>query len=46
MKSFNTEVRVLIFWIEKQFKNEYIDSAKETGIRCVFPKELNEDTRN
>jgi len=38
-------VSVLIFWIEKQFKNEYIDSAKETGIRCVFSKEFNEDTR-
>ena len=36
---------VLIFWIEKQFKNEYIDSSKEAGIRCVFSKEFNEDTR-
>ena len=46
MKSFNTEVRVLIFWIEKQFKNEYIDSAKETGIRCAFPKGFNEVTKD
>ncbi|MBE6580203.1 MAG: hypothetical protein E7650_01140 [Ruminococcaceae bacterium] len=36
----------MIFWIENQFKNEYIDSAKQTGIRCVFPKGFDEDTKN
>lgn len=35
----------MIFWIEKQFRNEYIDSAEETGIRYVFPKGFKEDTR-
>ena len=40
------EVSDLIFWIEKEFKNEYIDSAKETGIRCVFSKGFNEVTKN
>ena len=36
----------MIFWIEKQFKNEYIDSATKSGIRCVFPKDYDETTKN
>ena len=36
----------MIFWIEKQFKNEYISSAKERGIRCVFPRSYDDATKN
>ena len=36
----------MIFWIEKQFKKEYINSAKETGIRCVFSKDYDDATKN
>ena len=36
----------MIFWIEKQFKNESIDSAAKSGIRCVFPKDYDEATKN
>ena len=35
----------MIFWIEKQFKNEYINSAKVNGIRCAFPIDFDELTK-
>lgn len=35
----------MIFWIEKQFKNEYLNSAKENGIRCVFSTGFDELTK-
>ena len=40
------EVIDLIFWIEKQFKNEYINSAEKNGIRCVFSTGFDELTKN
>jgi hypothetical protein len=35
----------LIFWIEKQFKKEYINSAKNSGVRCKFSIDFNESAR-
>ena len=28
----------MIFWIEKPFKREYMDSGEEQGLRCRFPR--------
>ena len=39
------EVFILIFWIEKIYKNEYINSAKQTGIRYKFSGNFDEDTK-
>lgn len=36
----------MIFWIEKQFKEEYINSANSNGVRCKFPIGFNEQTKN
>jgi hypothetical protein len=41
----NDEVIDLIFWIEKQFKKEYINSAKNSGVRCKFSIDFNESAR-
>ena len=35
----------MIFWIEKQYKKEYINSAKLTGIRYKFAKDFDEATK-
>ena len=35
----------MTFWIEKQYKKEYINSAKLTGIRYKFAKDFDEATK-
>ena len=35
----------MIFWIEKEFKNEYIDSANNDGLRCKYPIGFDEQTK-
>lgn len=36
----------MIFWIEKKYKNEYINSAHATGIRYKFIDYVDEITKN
>ncbi len=35
----------MIFWIEKIYKNEYVGSAKLTGLRYKFTDNFDEDTK-
>jgi hypothetical protein len=43
---FEVEVIDMIFWIEKQFKNEYLDSADKIGVRCRFSINFDEQVKN
>ena len=35
----------MIFWIEKEFKTEYIDSANNDGLRCKYSIGFDEQTK-
>ena len=45
-RGFEVEVIDMIFWIEKQFKNEYLDSADKIGVRCRFSINFDEQVKN
>ena len=40
------EVIVLIFWIDKKYKKEYLNSSKYNGIRCKFIDAFDERSKN